>query len=111
MFESFKSIFFLLLLEQVLKHKMEQLSELIRTVQSGNVQKREESLLELRKRTKDSEDISLLHRLKFGDVLFELLEEWKTKYQVVVLSILANCTNLNEQWREFVRLSISYFTF
>ncbi|XP_066932673.1 armadillo repeat-containing protein 5-like [Clytia hemisphaerica] len=81
---------------------MDQLRDLIRIVQSGNVQKREESLLELRKRTKDSEDVSFLHRLEFGNVLFQLLEEWKTKYQVVVLSILANCTNLNEQWREFV---------
>ena len=78
------------------------LSNLLSAIKSQNVQKRQEALLQLRKRSKSVDDVTHLYDLECGDTLLDLLEEENGKYYIVVLSIFANCTNINENWRQLV---------
>ena len=78
------------------------LNNLLCAIKSQNIQKRQEALLELRKRSKSAEDTTSLYNLEFGDTLLDLLDEENGKYNIVILSIFANCTNVNENWRQLV---------
>ena len=78
------------------------LSNLLSAIKSQNVQKRQEALLQLRKRSKSVDDVTHLYDLECGDTLLDLLEEENGKYYIVVLSIFANCTNINENRRQLV---------
>ena len=78
------------------------LSNLLSAIKSQNVQKRQDALLELRKRSKSGGDIAHLHDLECGSTLLDILEEENGKYYIVVLSIFANWTNINENWRQLV---------
>ena len=80
------------------------LSNLACAVKSQNIQQREESLLELRKKSKTLEDTTTLLNLGIGDTLLGLLDEESGKYKIVILSIFANCTNFNDNWRQLVSL-------
>ena len=78
------------------------LSNLLSAIKSQNVQRRQDALLELRKRSKSGGDIAHLHDLECGSTLLDILEEENGKYYIVVLSIFANWTNINENWRQLV---------
>jgi hypothetical protein len=79
-----------------------ELGELIKSINSPNVQKTEEALLEVRKRSKNNVDVEAFFQLDLQTPLFDLLERNNGKYQVVVLSIVANCASINEKWRQIV---------
>lgn len=90
------------------------LNSLLSAIKSQNVQKRQDALLELRKRSKSGDDITELYDLECGEMLLDLLEEENGKYYTVILSIFANCTNINENWRQlvsFILEAIFFFKF
>lgn len=67
---------------------------------SGNASIVLDSLGRLVKRTSSKEDVTELLNLGTFPKLFSLLNE--KQYQVQVLSILANCANINDEWRQTV---------
>lgn len=76
------------------------LVELVKELDSKNLKKVEETLLELVKKTKSKEDVQRLFILDTFPRLFNLLSY--ESLRVPALSILANCANLDDNWRETV---------
>ena len=78
------------------------LKNIVDSVTSVDLQEREKSLLLLLKKTKHKDEVENLFELDLKTKLFDLLEETDSKYKIAVLSILANCANISDNWREIV---------
>lgn len=76
------------------------LEHIVSTFSSRDLQEKEESFLLLLRKTKHGDDVEKLFGLNLQSQLFGLLEDGEIKYKTAVLSIFANCANINDRWRQ-----------